>query len=129
MAGSGLDIGYSVPYGAGIGMDNVTIDQNGVVTQMDIVGSGTNLTQFLTWDEEKTANKSLGLNVEFLVSDKLTIDFDYHNSSAHFKGGNNDMGFANGSWSGYGDGQPFDNGNPYNQWAELTNLTLSLIHI
>ena len=123
MAGSGLDIGYSVPYGAGIGMDNVTIDQNGVVTQMDIVGSGTNLTQFLTWDEEKTANKSLGLNVEFLVSDKLTIDFDYHNSSAHFKGGNNDMGFANGSWSGYGDGQPFDNGNPYNQWAELTNLT------
>merc|ERR1711937_194827 len=66
MAGSGLDIAYSVPYGAGIGMDNVTIDSNGVVTQMDIVESGTNLTQFLTWDEEKTANKSLGLNIEFL---------------------------------------------------------------
>ena len=32
MVGSPLDIGYNTPYGAGIGMDNVTIDSNGVVT-------------------------------------------------------------------------------------------------
>jgi TonB-dependent receptor len=123
MFGSPLDIGYSTPYGAGIGMDNVTIDSNGVVTNLDIVGSGTNITQALTFDEDKTSNKSLGLNIKWNASDALTFSFDYHSSSAGFKGGNNDMGFANGSWSGYGDGQSFDNGNPYNQWAELTNLT------
>ena len=60
MFGSPLDIGYSTPYGAGIGMDNVTIDSNGVVTNLDIVGSGTNITQALTFDEDKTSNKSLG---------------------------------------------------------------------
>ena len=120
--GSGLDIAYSVPYGAGIGIDNVNIDSNGVVNQFDIVGSGTNLTQFVDWSSEKTANRSIGLNVEWAGSDSLTLEFDYHNSTAVNSGGANDMGFANGSWSGYGDGQSFDNGNPYNQWAELTNL-------
>jgi len=122
MAGSGLDIAYSVPYGAGIGLDNVVIDRNGVVTDLEIVGSGTNLTQFLTWSNEKTANNSIGLNLEWVVNDKLTLTMDTHKSSASVKGGENDMGFANGSWSGYGDGQDFTNGNPYNQWAELTNL-------
>ena len=80
------------------------------------------MTQFVDWSSEKTANRSIGLNVEWTGSDRLTLEFDYHNSTAVNSGGANDMGFANGSWSGYGDGQSFDNGNPYNQWAELTNL-------
>ena len=76
----------------------------------------------MTWSNEKTANNSIGLNLEWVVNDKLTLTMDTHKSSASVKGGENDMGFANGSWSGYGDGQDFTNGNPYNQWAELTNL-------
>ena len=121
--GSPLDIAYNTPYGAGIGLDNVTIDSNGVVTNLDIVGSGTNITQAVTWGENKTSNKSLGLNITWNPSDALTFTLDHHSSTAGFKGGNNEMGFANGSWSGYGDGQDATNGNPYNQWAELTNLT------
>ena len=121
-AGSPLDIAYSVPYGAGVGMDNVVIDSNGVVTQLDVVGSGSNFVNNLTWTDEKTANQSLGLNIDWQVNEALTINFDYHDSEAQSKGGSNDIGFANGSWSGYGDGQSFDNGNPYNQWAEMTNV-------
>ena len=121
-AGSPLDIAYNVPYGAGIGMDNVTIDSNGVVTQLDVVGSGTNFVNNLQWSGDKTSNLSKGLNIDWTVNDALTLTFDAHDSSAQNKGGSNDMGFANGSWSGYGDGQSTANGNPYNQWAELTNV-------
>jgi TonB-dependent receptor len=125
MTGAPLNIPYSTPYGAGIGLDNVVIDKNGVVTDLEIVGSGTNLTQTVTFGQEDTSNQSLGLNVAWDVNDQLTLSFDVHNSYAQFKGGNSELQFANASWSGYGDGQPSDNGNPYEQWAELTNLTFT----
>jgi TonB-dependent receptor len=125
MAGAPLNIPYSTPYGAGIGLDNVVIDKNGVVTQLEIVGSGTNLTQAVTFGQEDTSNQSLGFNLTWDVNDQLTLSFDVHNSYAQFKGGNNELQFANASWSGWGDGQPSDNGNPYEQWAELTNLTFT----
>ncbi|MDA1037426.1 MAG: TonB-dependent receptor [Proteobacteria bacterium] len=123
-AGAPLNIPYSTPYGAGIGLDNVVIDKNGVVTQLEIVGSGTNLTQAVTFGQEDTSNQSLGFNLTWDVNDQLTLSFDVHNSYAQFKGGNSNLQFANGSWSGWGGDVPAsDLGNAYEQWAELTNLT------
>ena len=123
-SGAPLNIPYSTPYGAGIGLDNVVIDKNGVVTQLEIVGSGTNLTQAVTFGKEDTSNQSLGFNLTWDVNDQLTLSFDVHNSYAQFKGGNSNLQFANGSWSGWGGDVPAsDLGNAYEQWAELTNLT------
>lgn len=126
MVGAPLNIPYSAPYGAGIGLDNVVIDKNGVVTQLEIVGSGTNLTQAVTFGEENTSNQSLGFNLTWDVNEQLTLSFDVHNSYAQFKGGNNELQFANGSWSGWGGDVPdTDLGNEYEQWAELTNITFT----
>ena len=124
MVGSYLDHPYRTDqYGNISGFDNVVIDKNGVMTNFDVIGSVASYQHTLRYEDSKSTNQSVGFNIEWEVSDSLVLEFDAHQSSAAVKGNQNALNFGNGSWSGYGDGLPFDNGNPYNQWAELDKVT------
>ena len=124
MVGSYLDHSYRTDqYGNISGFDNVIIDENGVLTNFDIIGSVASYQHTMRFEDSKTTNKSVGFNVEWQANDSLIFEVDVHNSSASVKGDQNALNFGNGSWSGYGDGLPFDYGNPYFQWAELDRLS------
>ena len=68
----------------------------------------------ITWGENKSSNKSVGLNVEIAATDSLTLEIDYHNSSAAKKGNpdgswaDNFVMFSGGTWPGFGDGGIFE---------------------
>ena len=102
MASDGRESGS---YFAGYNADFITINENGAV----ISGSeGANLPigdsyqARISYGEEDSVNRSLGLNLDFAISDSLTLIFDMHNSSAMKKGqpgGNldNHLDFSNGA--------------------------------
>lgn len=74
--------------------DSAVINENGAYT--DVVVSNRAYDHEVIWQSLKNENKSLGFNLEWLVSDDITIDFDVHNSSAAVDGGelNNSVGFT-----------------------------------
>ena len=57
-----------------------TINSNGVFT--DVVVANRAYDHQLIWGDTNSANRSLGMNHEFNVSDALTITFDAHSSTA-----------------------------------------------
>ena len=63
-----------------LGYSSWTINSNGVFT--DVVVGNRAYDHQLIWGDTTSANRSLGMNHEFAVSDALTITFDYHSSTA-----------------------------------------------
>jgi len=92
-------------YFAGWNADYVTINSNGAVvtgSEGAALPSGDSFQARISYGEEDTINRSLGLNLDFAISDSLTLIFDMHNSSAMRKGnpgGNldNHLDFSNGA--------------------------------
>ena len=90
--------------------------------------SGESFTNMVTWAENKSSNKSLGLNIEITATDSLTLEIDYHDSSAAKKGNpdgswaDNFVTFSGGSWPGYGDMGIFEQaGSMFNRGFDFTN--------
>ena len=71
-----------------------TINQNGVYTDVTVAGRGYD--HNLIWGNTESENKSLGFNLDIQHSDALSIEIDYHNSSAEKIGTElpNEMGFV-----------------------------------
>ena len=71
-----------------------TINQNGVYTDV-VVGDRGYDHQYI-WGDTVNENKSIGLNLDWNVSDRLTLAFDYHDSSAEKDGTElpNELGFT-----------------------------------
>jgi len=61
-----------------------TINSNGVFT--DVVVKNRAYDHQLIWGDTTSANRSIGMNHEFVVNDSLTITFDAHSSSAQKNG-------------------------------------------
>ena len=61
-----------------------TINSNGVFT--DVVVKNRAYDHQLIWGDTTSANRSIGMNHEFVVNDSLTITFDAHSSSAEKNG-------------------------------------------
>ena len=61
-----------------------TINSNGVFT--DVVVKNRGYDHQLIWGDTTSANRSIGMNHEFVVNDSLTITFDAHSSSAQKNG-------------------------------------------
>ncbi|MDB4661820.1 TonB-dependent receptor [Gammaproteobacteria bacterium] len=61
-----------------------TINSNGVFT--DVVVGNRSYDHQLIWGDTTSANRSIGMNHEFVVNDALTITFDAHTSSASKNG-------------------------------------------
>jgi len=102
-------------YFGGWNLREAVINSNGaVVTAMEEhrgrPWEGESFQNLITWGENKSSNKSIGLNVEIAATDSLTLELDYHNSSAAKKGnpdgswGDNFVMFSGGTWPGFGDG-------------------------
>ena len=96
----------------GFDTSSMTIGPNGevltaVVNREDMYfGGGSIFYNEFRYSEGDTNNKSLGLNLEFAVSDDFTLVVDYHDSSAAFKGNPGGSAtsttiFSNGAWSGW----------------------------
>ena len=114
-------------YFGGWNLREAVINENGVVVsgmethQDDRTFYGESFTNSITWGENKSSNKSFGLNIEIAATDSLTLEIDYHNSSAAKKGnpdgswGDNFVSFSGGTWPGYGNG----NGNIYDQAGSM----------
>ena len=70
----------------------MVINANGaVVSGLDdpsrpVIWYGESFTNMITWAENKSRNKSIGLNIEIAATDALTLEVDYHDSSAAKKG-------------------------------------------
>jgi TonB-dependent receptor len=73
---------------------DAVINQNGVYT--DVVVGNRAYDHELIWQELTNTNKSLGFNLDWQVSDSLTLIFDAHHSSAAVDGGelDNALGFT-----------------------------------
>ena len=71
-----------------------TINENGAFT--DVTVGNRAYDHELIWQTLVNTNKSLGFNLEWLVSDALELSFDAHHSTAAVKGGelNNAIGFT-----------------------------------
>ena len=89
---------------------------------------GESFTNMVTWAENKSSNKSIGLNIEIAATDTLTLEIDYHDSSAAKKGNpdgswaDNFVTFSGGSWPGYGDMGIFEQaGSMFNRRFDFTN--------
>ncbi len=87
-------------YLGGFGMTSGTADENGVI--VDSTYDRGEYTHTATWGSEDDTNKSLGLNLEWQASDALALTFDYHQSSAHKIGADNNIAFVNGAHDGTG---------------------------
>jgi TonB-dependent receptor len=110
------------------GMTSATINANGTFESFTITEKapfGNELDQ----GESYTSNRSIGANLEYVVNDVLTLEFDHHESYASVVTEDIKLTFQNGSWPGYGDGQPADNGNPYEQHAWVHSLTYTAADI
>ena len=68
------------------------INENGVFT--DVVVGDRSYDHDVTWQDLVNTNKSIGLNLEWSVSDSLTLEFDTHSSSAEVDGGELDNSIA-----------------------------------
>ena len=71
-----------------------TINENGAYTNVVVGDRGYD--HQLIWGDTENLNKSVGLNLDWSVSDNLTLEFDYHDSSAEKDGSElpNEMGFT-----------------------------------
>ncbi|MDC1488355.1 TonB-dependent receptor plug domain-containing protein, partial [Gammaproteobacteria bacterium] len=71
-----------------------TINKNGAYTDVTVGGRGYD--HQLIWGNTESENKSLGFNLAIQHSDSLSIELDYHNSSAEKIGTElpNEMGFV-----------------------------------
>ena len=112
---------FGVWFNGGGNVNEVVINENGTTTYLDET-AGT-MDYFAYGNSAGNENSSLGLNIEWQVSDNFSLNFDYHDSSAESKGledGNNSfiiMGAAL-------DSKSFDiNGN------EIPTLDLDFIDI
>ena len=81
------------PWLGGWNTTSGTIDQNGAFT--DVVVSDRGYDAELVWLDTENENKSVGLNLDWQVSDSLTLAFDAHSSSAAVYGGDNNTNRAN----------------------------------
>ena len=89
---------------------------------------GESFTNMITWAENKSSNKSVGLNVEIAATDALTLEIDYHNSSAAKKGNpdgswaDNFVTFTGATWPGFGDGGIYEQaGSMFNRSFDFNN--------
>jgi len=129
-------------YFGGWNLREAVINERGVVVsalethQNNDVFYGESLTNKITWGENKSSNKSIGLNIEIAATDSLTLEIDYHNSSAAKKGnpdgswGDNFVSFTGGSWPGYGDGQIYEQaGSMFDRRFDFNNQVGALSYI
>ena len=87
----------------------LTINPNGAVTAGEVNGTyfdGGVFNNNFRFAEDNTNNKSVGLNLEFRVTDDFTLSVDYHDSSAAYKGNpggsaTSSVTFGNGCWAGW----------------------------
>ena len=92
-------------YFAGYNADFITINERGVVVSGSEGANlpiGDSFKASLSYGQEDSVNRSLGLNLDFAISDTFTLVFDMHDSSAMKKGnpgGNLDnfLDFSNGA--------------------------------
>jgi len=92
-------------YFAGWNSDYVTINENGAAisgSEGAALPIGDSFQARVSYGQEDSVNRSLGLNLDFAISDSITLIFDMHNSSAMRKGnpgGNldNHLDFSNGA--------------------------------
>ena len=89
---------------------------------------GESFTNMITWAENKSSNKSVGLNIEIAATDALTLEIDYHNSSAAKKGNpdgswaDNFVTFTGATWPGFGDGGIYEQaGSMFNRSFDFNN--------
>lgn len=75
---------FGVWFNNGGNVSSANINENGTYTKVTEIGGdySTNLNRGTTENE----NKSLGLNIDWQVTDNLNIEFDAHNSSAESAG-------------------------------------------
>ncbi|WP_304635171.1 TonB-dependent receptor [Pseudoalteromonas sp.] len=75
---------FGVWFNNGGNVSSANINENGTYTKVTEIGGdySTNLNRGATENE----NKSLGLNIDWQVTDNLNIEFDAHNSSAESAG-------------------------------------------
>ena len=86
---------------------NVTINENGAAIYSDDVGQagkGREYFNNIIWGGDVNRNNSLGLNLDFQITEDLNITLDMHNSSATKKGTglDNNIMFSNARWSSAG---------------------------
>ena len=106
---------YGVKAASGFGgfdTTSMTIGPNGAVTKALVANADTYFDGGIFYNEFRyatgdTNNKSLGLNLEFRITDDFTLVADYHDSSAIFKGNPGGSAtsttiFSNGCWAGWG---------------------------
>jgi len=92
-------------YFGGWNADFMTIDENGAVISASegaALDDGDSFNARVSWGQEDNINRSLGLNLDFAISDALTFVVDFHTSSAMRKGNpggnlNNHIDFSNGA--------------------------------
>ena len=88
---------------------SMTINPNGAVTSAFVNGTYFNGGIFnnnFKWANDDTNNKSIGLNLEFRLTDNFTLTADYHDSSAGYKGNpggsaTSSATFGNGCWAAW----------------------------
>ena len=106
---------YGVKAASGFGgydTTSMTIGPNGEVLKALVADSDTYFDGGIFYNEFRysegdTNNKSIGLNLEFAISDDFTLVVDYHDSSAAFKGNPGGSAtsttiFSNGCWDAWG---------------------------
>ena len=116
----------------------MTVNQNGAVTSAFVNGTYFNGGIFnnnFKWANDDTNNKSIGLNLEFRLTDNFTLTADYHDSSAGYKGNpggsaTSSATFGNGCWAAWG-WWPVNEASACfrNRTFDFTQSVLSLIHI
>ena len=88
---------------------SMTVNPNGAVTSAFINGTyfdGGIFNNNFKWANDDTNNKSIGLNLEFRITDNFTLTADYHDSSAGYKGNpggsaTSSATFGNGCWAAW----------------------------
>jgi TonB-dependent receptor len=125
-------------YFGGWNLREAVINENGAVvsameTHQGDPWYGESFTNSITWGENKSSNKSLGLNIEIAATDSLTLDIDYHNSSAAKKGNpdgswaDNFVSFSGATWPGFGDGGIYEQaGSMFDRRFDFNNPVGSL---
>ena len=72
---------------------DATINENGTFT--DVTVGNRAYDHELVWHETENENKSVGLNLDWQVSDSFTLVLDAHSSSAEVEGGDENTGLSN----------------------------------
>jgi len=72
---------------------DATINENGAFT--DVVVGNRAYDHEVIWHETENENKSLGLNLDWQITDSFALIFDAHTSSAEVLGGDENTGLSN----------------------------------